>query len=87
VREHAEATQCRVVLAKEPEAVLLGAAMLGAVAAGAYPSLLAAMGAMNESAAIVRPSGGEVERYYEGKYRVFLRMHGDQLAYRALMQT
>jgi FGGY-family pentulose kinase len=87
VREHAEATQCRVVLAKEPEAVLLGAAMLGAVAAGAYPSLLAAMGAMNESAAIVTPSGGEVERYYEGKYRVFLRMHGDQLAYRALMQT
>jgi hypothetical protein len=42
---------------------------------------------MNESAAIVTPSGGEVERYYEGKYRVFLRMHGDQLAYRALMQT
>ena len=33
------------------------------------------------------PSGGDVGRYYEGKYRVFLRMHGDQLAYRALMST
>jgi FGGY-family pentulose kinase len=88
VREHAEATRRRVVLAKEPEAVLLGAAMLGAVAAGRYPSLLAAMGAMNEADAIVTPThGGEVEPYYEGKYRVFLRMHGDQLAYRALMQT
>ena len=87
VREHAEATRCRVVLAKEPEAVLLGAAMLGAVAAGAYPSLLAAMGAMNEAATVVTPSSGEAERYYAGKYRVFLRMHGDQLAYRALMQT
>ncbi|HMI84386.1 MAG TPA: FGGY-family carbohydrate kinase [Polyangiaceae bacterium] len=87
VREHAEATGRRVVLAKEPEAVLLGAAMLGAVAAGHFPSLLAAMGAMNEAASIILPSGGEVERYYEGKYRVFLRMHGDQLAYRALMHT
>jgi FGGY-family pentulose kinase len=87
VREHAEATRRRVVLAREQEAVLLGAAMLGAVAAGRYPSLLAAMGAMNEAATIVAPSGDEQDRYYEGKYRVFLRMHGDQLAYRALMQT
>jgi len=87
VREHAEATRCRVVLAKEPEAVLLGAAMLGAVASGRYPSLLAAMGAMNEAATVVAPSDGEAERFYQGKYRVFLRMHGDQLAYRALMQT
>ena len=88
VREHAEATRRRVVLAKEPEAVLLGAAMLGAVAAGRYPSLLAAMGAMNEADTVVVPSRGEeVEPFYEGKYRVFLRMHGDQLAYRALMNT
>jgi len=91
VREHAEATRRRVVLAKEPEAVLLGAAMLGAVAAGRYSSLLAAMGAMNEADAIVLPSGAgahpEVEPFYEGKYRVFLRMGGDQIAYRALMQT
>jgi len=61
--------------------------MLGAVAAGAHPSLLAAMGAMNEAATIVTPTPGEAERYYEGKYRVLLRMHGDQLAYRALMLT
>jgi len=87
VREHAEATRCRVVLSREPEAVLLGAAMLGAVAAGRYPTLLAAMGAMNEAATVVAPSSGDVERFYQGKYRVFLRMHGDQQAYRALMQT
>jgi FGGY-family pentulose kinase len=87
VREHVEATHRRVVLAKEPEAVLLGAAMLGAVAAGRYPSLLAAMTAMNEADTVIEPRSGEVERYYDGKYRVFLRMHGDQLAYRALMST
>jgi hypothetical protein len=42
---------------------------------------------MNEAATIVTPSSGDVGRYYEGKYRVLLRMHGDQLAYRALMST
>jgi FGGY-family pentulose kinase len=86
VREHAEATRCRVVLAKEPEAVLLGAAMIGAVASGRYPSLLAAMGAMNEAGDVVAPTP-DVERYYEGKYRVFQRMYADQMAYRALMQA
>jgi len=85
VREHAEATGCRVVLAKEPEAVLLGAAMLGAVASSRYPSLLAAMAAMNEAGTIVEPSGGEVARFHEGKHRVFHRMYDDQLAYRAIM--
>ena len=34
VREHADVTGCRIVLPREPEAVLLGAAMLGAVACG-----------------------------------------------------
>jgi FGGY-family pentulose kinase len=87
VREHAEATRCRVVLAKEPEAVLLGAAMIGAVAAGRYPSLLAAMGAMNEAGEVVSPTPGEMERYYDAKYRVFQRMYADQMAYRALVQT
>ncbi|MET0594141.1 MAG: FGGY-family carbohydrate kinase, partial [Polyangiaceae bacterium] len=86
VREHAEATRCRVVLAKEPEAVLLGAAMIGAVAAGRFPSLIAAMGAMNEAGAVATPSDGEPTRFYDGKYRVFQRMYADQMAYRALMQ-
>jgi FGGY-family pentulose kinase len=86
VREHAEATACSIVLAKEPEAVLLGSAMLGAVASGSYPSLLAAMAAMNEAATVVEPSGGDVARFYDAKYRVFQRMHDDQLAYRATMR-
>ena len=86
VRQHANATGCRIVLAKEPEAVLLGAAMLGAVAAGAYPSLLAAMAAMNEVASIVEPASGAITKFHEAKYRVFHRMHEDQMAYRKLMQ-
>ena len=65
--------------------MLLGAAMLGAVASGRHASLLSAMTAMNEPSAVVTPSGGEVARFHEKKHRVFQRMHEDQLAYRALM--
>lgn len=85
VREHADATGCRVVLPAEPEAVLLGAALLGAVAAGDQTSVLAAMGAMNRAGRVVEPAGGAVARYFDAKYRVFHRMHDDQLAYRSLM--
>jgi FGGY-family pentulose kinase len=85
VREHADATGCRVVLPAEPEAVLLGAALLGAVASGDQPSVLAAMAAMNRAGRVVEPDRG-LARYFTGKYRVFHRMYQDQLAYRELMQ-
>jgi ribulose kinase len=73
------------VLPAEPEAVLLGAALLGAVAAGDQPSVLAAMGAMNRAGRVVEPAGGAASRYFDAKYQVYLRMYDDQLAYRALM--
>ena len=87
MREHADATGCRVVLPAEPEAVLLGAALLGAVASGAQPSVLAAMAAMNRAGAVIEAGTGEVARYHRAKYAVFRRMHGDQLAYRGLMES
>ncbi|MRG91190.1 FGGY-family carbohydrate kinase [Polyangium spumosum] len=86
VREHADVTGCRVILPREPEAVLLGAAMLGAVASGDRPTVLAAMGAMSEAGAVVLPTGGDVKRFHDRKHRVFLRMYEDQMAYRALMR-
>lgn len=85
VREHADATGCRVVMPEEPEAVLLGAAMLGAVAAGEYADVPGAMRAMSRPGVVIEPGRGEVEAYYAGKYRVFARMAGDQLVYRGLM--
>jgi FGGY-family pentulose kinase len=86
VREHADATGCAVVLPGEPEAVLLGAAILGAVASGDRPSVLAAMAAMNRAGRTIAPAGGPTARYFDAKYRVTLRMHDDQLAYRATME-
>lgn len=85
LREHADVTGCRVALPEEPEAVLLGAAILGAVASGAAGSLLEAMAAMNRVGRVIEPAGGAVARYHAQKHEVFLRMHADQLAYRALM--
>jgi FGGY-family pentulose kinase len=85
LREHADATGCRIVLPEEPEAVLLGAAILGAVAARRYADLPEAMRAMSRAGRVIEPGGGEVQRYHDAKYAVFQRMHDDQLAYRAVM--
>jgi len=85
VREHADVTGCRIVLPREPEAVLLGAALLGAVASGRYASVVAGMAGMSGVGASVLPRGAEVAAYHARKQRVFQRMYADQLAYRALM--
>lgn len=87
LREHADVTGCKIVLPKEPEAVLLGSAILGAVAAGAFPTVLEAMTAMNATGAVVRPRRGGVARYHHVKHQVFQRMHADFLAYRRIMAS
>jgi len=84
VREHADITGARIVMPKEPEAVLLGAAMLGAVAAGAYADLAQTMAAMNQAERVIA-ADASARAYHERKHRVFQRMHADQLAYRAIM--
>jgi FGGY-family pentulose kinase len=86
VREHADVTGCRIALPKEPEAVLLGSAMMGAVASGDNATLLAAMGAMSAARGIVEPAGGEIAQYHDRKHQVFHRMYEDQLAYGRLME-
>jgi len=87
VREHADATGCKILLPREPEAVLLGAAVLGAVASGDQPSVLSAMAAMNAVAAEVPPASGDVAAYHARKHAVFQRMYDDQVAYASLMQA
>jgi FGGY-family pentulose kinase len=87
VREHADATGCRIVLPKEPEAVLLGSAILGAVASGDQPSITAAMAEMSAPGTVVEPTKGIVRAYHDAKYRVFKRLYKDQLEYKKLMTT
>jgi FGGY-family pentulose kinase len=85
LREHADITGCRIVLPQEPEAVLLGSAILGAVAAGEFSSVLAAMSAMNRAADVIVPATGRVADFHAAKHRVFQRMHADFLACRQIM--
>ncbi len=85
LREHADITGCRIVLPKEPEAVLLGAAVLGAVASGNFPGVLPAMAAMNAADKVIAPAKGRIARYHAAKHKVFHRLHANFLAYRRLM--
>lgn len=85
IREHADITGCKIVLPREPEAVLLGSAVLGAVAAGCFASVLAAMAAMNAVGRAVTPVRGPVARFHTAKHAVFQRLHADSLAYRRIM--
>ena len=84
LREHADATGCRIVLPEEPEAVLLGAAILGAVAAGAHATVQDGMAAMTRAGRVIEPDS-RCSTFHDAKYAVFQRMTDDQLAYRKLM--
>ena len=85
VREHADATGCRIVLPAEPEAVLLGSAILAAVAAADQPSVLVAMTQMSHAGRVIEPGGADVRDYHARKYAVFHALHRHQLEYRAAM--
>ncbi len=85
LREHADITGCRIVLPREPEAVLLGSAILGAVAAGDFESVLDAMAALNRAGDEVNPVGGAVAEYHDAKHTVFHRMYDSFVDWREIM--
>jgi len=85
LREHADITGRKIVLPKEPEAVLLGSAMLGAVAAGDCATVTEAMTKMSAADTVIEPCQGVAARYHDAKHEVFLRMYEHQLQYTALM--
>jgi len=85
LREHADITGCRIVLPKEPEAVLLGSAILGGVASGDFQSIPDAMAAMSGVGGEIMPGQGEVTIYHDRKHQVFHQMHDDHLKYRELL--
>jgi len=86
LREHADITGCRIVLPQEPDSVLLGSAMLGAVASSEMPNVTTAMARMSAAGETILPTTGQTADFHQRKYGVFHRMHSDQLAYRDLMQ-
>jgi FGGY-family pentulose kinase len=86
VKEHANITGCQVFLPKETEAVLLGSAVLGAVASGEYPTILDAIKEMNKTGEIVSPVAKELQAYHQAKYQVFHQMYQDERSYSDIME-
>jgi D-ribulokinase len=84
LREHADVTGLPVILPAEPEAVLLGAAMLGAVACGDQPSIEVAMGSMSRPGRFIDPAKGPVAKYHNAKREVYRLMLQHQRAYAEL---
>ena len=74
IQEHADITGCRVIIPKEPEAVLLGTAMLGAVAAGEYPDLISAMRSMCKIDKVFAPNPKTFQIHGE-RYSIFKKMY------------
>lgn len=85
LREHADITGCKIVLPQEPEAMLLGSAVLGAVASGKYEGVVPAMAAMNSADQVITPTKGRVAKYHAAKYQIFHQLHADFLGYREVM--
>jgi FGGY-family pentulose kinase len=84
LQEHADATGCKIILPQEPEAVLLGSAVLAATAAGLYPDIYAAMQNMNRAGTVVKPRR-ETQKYHKAKYKIFKDLYKEQKRRREAM--
>ena len=84
LQEHADALGCPIHLVEEEDAVTLGAALLAAVACGAYADLPAAAAAMVRSGGRIAPDVDELA-FHAAKYRVFLSLYADQQRHQAEM--
>ncbi len=67
----ADTTRQMIAAPKTPEPVLLGSAMLGAVAAGCYSDLGGAMSAMSAMGATYVPVEGSLEELHNQRYKSF----------------
>ena len=70
---YADAIGCTVVLGEEEDGVLLGTAMVAAVAAGLYPSLAEAASAMGRAGRVVTPAAA-TRSHFDARYRAYLAM-------------
>ncbi|XP_069704948.1 FGGY carbohydrate kinase domain-containing protein [Periplaneta americana] len=84
VQTQADVADLPVLCPCETESVLVGAAILGACAAGVFPDVCTAIRMMGGAADIVWPRQHE-HRYHEKKYKVFLKMVEHQKEYRSIM--
>ncbi|XP_077222375.1 FGGY family of carbohydrate kinase isoform X2 [Tasmannia lanceolata] len=86
IQEHADIVGCPVILPRESESVLLGAAIVGAVAAKRYSGLHDGMKALNAAGQVIHPSkDSKVKKYHDAKYSIFQQLYKQQLSFRSIM--
>ncbi|XP_017843809.2 FGGY carbohydrate kinase domain-containing protein [Drosophila busckii] len=85
VQCHADICNLPALIPDEQEMVLVGAAALGAAAAGYYKSLESASKAMGGTGQLLPPNPQTVE-LHNRKYKVFLKLLEHQRQYREIMQ-
>lgn len=81
LQEHADITGCEIILPKEPEAVLLGSAILAAVGAGKFNSIEEAAVKMSGVGQRYMPNK-KFSKFHVAKYRVFRKMYEHFKEYR-----
>uniref|UniRef100_N1QZ17 FGGY carbohydrate kinase domain-containing protein n=1 Tax=Aegilops tauschii TaxID=37682 RepID=N1QZ17_AEGTA len=86
IQEHADIIGCPIILPRENESVLLGASVLGAVAAKKFSGIHDAMKSMNAAGKVVHPSSDpRVKKYHDAKYKIFRSLYEQQLSHRSTM--
>lgn len=80
----ADVVNIPVVVPSEKESVLLGAAILGACAAGYFTNMETAIKSMGGVGNVIYPNK-DVQEFHKRKYAVFLKMVEDQNVYRNIM--
>ncbi|MCR9148881.1 MAG: FGGY-family carbohydrate kinase [Rhodobacteraceae bacterium] len=71
----ADGTGCTVIGPETEEPVLLGAAILGAVASGAFDDMTGAMARMSRNAAVYKPATGALRHWHENRFDLYQRLH------------
>jgi D-ribulokinase len=82
----ADTTGSKVVVPATSEPVLLGAAMLGAVAAGAYASIPDAMASMSRIGRSTEPTAPAMAKFHAAKRQVYARMRDLDRESRTIMR-
>ena len=86
IKDHATITGCSIVIPEEKEAVLLGSAVLGAVAAGTFPDIFEAMKTMCRAGKVVEPDLA-AKPFHDVKYKIFKEMAEFQAKIHQTMET
>ena len=81
----ADATGLDVGMAAGSEPVLLGCAILGAVAGGAFPSVMAAMARMSRLGSVCQPAAGDLKAFHEAKFKIYGALQDMDRSSRAIM--